>query len=579
MIKTKIDELCELLENEKNREGRADVIAGKLGMDVEKVERIGKILQEKGAMELIYPVNLISKPSIRLIKVIKRKSEDKLIGEKYLTYSIEADKVPATISIMDIKGQSRPIYHITIPEIGAYTSLFLEYVRDELARSVSIQTDEIMDPRKSDKIKKRFYEAAEKLIKNELEIDEQTLNIFAGLLLHRMHGLGDIELLMADNWLEEVAINSSAQPLSVYHRKFGWLKTNIRINSEEEIYNYASQIGRKTSREINLFSPIMDTYLLSGDRITATLFPISSHGNTITIRRFARAPWTIIDFVDPNINLFSIEMAAFLWLCVQYEMNILIVGSTASGKTSTLNALCALIPPSQRIMTIEDTRELNLPSYLKWNWISLITRNPNPEGKGEVKMLDLMLSALRMRPDRVVVGEVRKRKEAEVLFEGMHTGHSVYSTLHSDTAQQALRRLTNPPIKLPLIELQSLHLLLVLYRDRRSGIRKMYEIGEVIGSEERISLNTLYKWNIKGDVFEKVGESKRIYEELYLHTGMSKDEIENDIKEKEKIMKWMLRHHIRSVDKIGELMGVYYKIPEMVIEATEKDFPPKMVIS
>jgi flagellar protein FlaI len=127
------------------------------------------------------------------------------------------------------------------------------------------------------------------------------------------------------------------------------------------------------------------------------------------------------------------DMAALLWQAMQYEMNVLVAGGTASGKTSALNGLVALVQPFQRILTIEDTRELMLPTY-QWNWIPMITRLPNPEGLGEVTMLDLLVNALRMRPDRIVMGEIRRKREAEVLFEAMHTGHSVYSTMHADTS-------------------------------------------------------------------------------------------------------------------------------------------------
>ncbi|MFH1470266.1 MAG: ATPase, T2SS/T4P/T4SS family, partial [Candidatus Micrarchaeota archaeon] len=305
----------------------------------------------------------------------------------------------------------------------------------------------------------------------------------------------------------------------------------------------------------------------TGDRVNATLFPISTCGNTITIRRFARDPWTITDFINPKVNTMSSEMAAFLWLCMQYEMNIMVVGGTASGKTSTLNTLCALIPPSNRIITIEDTRELAIPQYLKWNWVPLVTRNPNPEGHGKVSMLDLMVSSLRMRPDRMIVGEVRKKREAEVLFEAMHTGHAVYSTLHADTASQVLRRLTNPPFDLPNVELQSLHLLVVQYRDRRQGIRRTYEISEVISSSvEMLSLNPIFRWRPRQDTFQKENDSMRIIEELNTHTGMSIDEINKDLKDKKTILTWMLDTGVRSIDQLGDIMSQYYKDPDSVLK-------------
>jgi len=322
----------------------------------------------------------------------------------------------------------------------------------------------------------------------------------------------------------------------------------------------------------------MDAHLVSGDRVSATLFPISTLGDTITIRRFARNPWTIVDFIDPKMNTLSSEMAAFLWLSIQYEMNMLVVGGTASGKTSTLNTLCHLIPPSQRTITIEDTRELSLPSYLKWNWIPLTTRNPNPEGKGGVGMLELMVGSLRMRPDRVIVGEVRRRREAEVLFEAMHTGHAVYSTVHADNAPQLIRRLTNPPIELPANELQALHLVIVQYRDRRKGVRRTSEITELTsGAAGQATLNPIYRWRPRTDTFDKVNDSLRVIEELNMHTGMTVEEIKTDISEKKLILEWMLRNNVRTVDQVGSMVGFYYKSPAEVLRAAEKNLPPEKV--
>jgi len=394
-----------------------------------------------------------------------------------------------------------------------------------------------------------------------------------------MYGLGDIELLLADDALEEIAINGSKENISVYHKKYGWLKTNLMPASEEEIYNYAAQIGRKSGRNVTVLTPIMDTHLLSGDRVSTTLFPISTCGNTITIRKFAREPWTTIDFIEPKIHTMSSDIASFLWLCMQYEMNILVAGGTASGKTSMLNTLAALIPASNRTITIEDTRELALPSYLTWNWVPLTTRNPNPEGKGGVSMLDLMTSSLRMRPDRIIVGEVRKRREAEVMFEAMHTGHAVYATMHADTAQQVLRRLSHPPFDLPVSELQSLHAIVVMHRDRRIGVRRVIEVSEVLNSSaDVLSLNNIFRWRPRQDKFEKVNDSLRIFEELNLHTGMNMDELATDLKEKKGILEWMEKRGIRNVDEVGEVVGRYYKDPVSVLKAASKDYTLKKLL-
>ncbi|PJA19243.1 MAG: secretion protein [Candidatus Diapherotrites archaeon CG_4_10_14_0_2_um_filter_31_5] len=387
-----------------------------------------------------------------------------------------------------------------------------------------------------------------------------------------MYGMGKLELLMKDNLLEEIAINSSLNPIAVYHREYGWLKTNILVEQENLIENYASQIARKVGREITNLNPILDAHLMTGDRVNATLSPISSSGNTITIRKFSRKPWTITDFITPEKHTMNSEMAAFLWMAIHYEMNLMVAGSTASGKTSALNTLCAMIPSYHRIITIEDVRELTLPDYLKWNWIPLTTRNPNPEGLGQISMFDLMMSSLRMRPDRIILGEMRRREEAEVLFEAMHTGHSVYSTIHADSGHQLIRRLTEAPMEIPSLEIEALHLVLVQYRDRKTNRRRTMEISEIdTGMHEgSVGTNTIFRWSPRTDSWDKVNEPNKFYGELNLHTGLTEQEIEKDLDERKNILEWMTEKKYNTVNQVGEVMKNYYSDSGTVARAAEK---------
>jgi flagellar protein FlaI len=364
-------------------------------------------------------------------------------------------------------------------------------------------------------------------------------------------GLGKIDILLADPNLEEVVINNHTEPVWVYHRKHGWLQTNVRIYTEARIRHYATIIGRDVGKEITTLMPLMDANLASGDRVNATLNPISSKGNTITIRKFATDPWSIIKFI--NENSISLEAAALVWMAVQNELSVIIAGGTGSGKTSTLNVIANFFPPNQRIISIEDTRELVLPKTL--HWVPLATRLANPEGKGEVTMLDLLVNSLRMRPDRIVVGEIRRKQEAQVLLEAMHTGHSVYATLHANNADEVVTRLTNPPIDIPKPMLASLSMIIVQSRNRRTGRRRTLQIAEVLPNGDP---NVLLQLDVaKGDLV-KVNNSETMLERLRLYTGMSPQQIQLDMAEKIKILKWMIKKNIVSVDAIGDVMMRYY---------------------
>jgi flagellar protein FlaI len=229
-------------------------------------------------------------------------------------------------------------------------------------------------------------------------------------------------------------------------------------------------------------------------------------------------------------------------------------------------------PPNQRVVSIEDTRELMLPDFL--HWTPLVTREPNPEGKGEVSMLDLIVNSLRMRPDRIVLGEVRRQREAEVLFEAMHTGHAVYATLHADEARQVRSRLISPPIELPETMLSALHLIVVQYRQRRTGIRRTFEIAEVIPEEKGIGLNVTYKWDARDDELRKVTESVRLINELTMHTGLSGKEIVADMNAKKRVLEYMAEKKVFQVNDVGRIVGWYYRDPERLDKFVSKRLDP-----
>lgn len=267
VINTKLDEICDMLASEKDQTAEVNVIASKLGMDPAQVERLGKEMQSSGIIELIYPMNIMQKPHLKLKKKLDAEKVSEPDGKMLDEYQIEVNHVISYVSIIDVNKESRPFYYIASPVLGPYTKVFMEHVRDDLARVITIQGEEISDSRRFGEVRDKFYGAALNQLSEELpSLDEEKRRTLAGILLHRMYGLGDIEMLMADDWLEEVAVNGSSEPISVYHRKFGWMKTNLRLESEEEIYNYASQIGRKAGREISLLMPILDAHLSTGDR-------------------------------------------------------------------------------------------------------------------------------------------------------------------------------------------------------------------------------------------------------------------------------------------------------------------------
>ncbi|HJN57259.1 MAG: ATPase, T2SS/T4P/T4SS family [Candidatus Woesearchaeota archaeon] len=483
------------------------------------------------------------------------------------TYSFDSGNIPITIKIYAKKGEFVPIYDVSIAGISKNTEIVLEKIREELTAQVSLGMVDILSMKDTGIIEKKFSQAIGTLLNKHFpDANEKVINFLKSYLIQKSLGMGSIEILMDDNDLEEVAINCAQDPVWVYHIKHGWLKTSITLPNEEQIRHYAAMIGRRVGRQITVLEPLMDAHLARGDRVNATLEPISVRGNTITLRKFAAKPWTITDFIKSET--ISTGSAALIWLGVQYELAALIAGGTATGKTSMLNVVANFFPPNQRIISIEDTREIQLPKFL--HWIPMITRLPNPEGKGEISMLDLLVNSLRMRPDRIIFGEIRRKREAEVLFEAIHTGHSVYATLHANDTNETITRLTNPPIEIPKTMLPAISMIIVQYRNRRSGIRKTFQISEILPNSET---NTLIQLDIKSGKLNKINRSKSLFNTIETFTGFSKKEMVKSLKEKESVLKWLVKQNINTVDTVGKVMAEYYTQPDYLMRFVKKNKP------
>ncbi len=247
-------------------------------------------------------------------------------------------------------------------------------------------------------------------------------------------------------------------------------------------------------------------------------------------------------------------------------MSMLFSGGTASGKTSFLNATSIFFPANRRIISIEGTRELTLPSFLQW--IPMVSRLPNPEGKGEVTLYNLMINALRQRPDIVLVGEIRTEKDAETLFEAIHTGHAVYGTVHADNAQDTIIRMTNPPINVPKVLMNALGAMIVLFRHRMKGIRRVLEFGEVMRTGD---VNVLYRWNLSDGRFAQIADMTRLAEQLMLYGGLSRKEIAMDVQEKIKVLNWMVANNVLDVDDAGSVVANYYKNRTKVMDIVDNN--------
>ena len=470
--------------------------------------------------------------------------------------------------VNDMNNDIIPQYEVTKQEYSPEEKVLLGEMRENLV-DLAISTGE------------NFQVSEEKLlndIKNFLSLrlsgtlqDNGTSNEYLDRLsrkfLRDIIGYGAIDPLIQDDELEEIMIIGTSKPIFVYHRKYGMMKTNLQFRDEGELRDLIDSIARQINRRIDQESPILDGRLMDGSRINATIPPVSADGPSLTIRKFRRDPLTIIDLI--NSRTISVDLAGFLWLCIDglgvKSANAIISGGTSSGKTTTLNALSAFINPNERIITIEDTLELQIPHE---HVIRMETRPANVEGKGELTMNDLVKNSLRQRPDRIIVGEVRA-DEAITLFTALNTGHSGFGTLHSNDARETITRLTNEPMSVPEIMIQAIDFIIMqnrIYTPSGVSFRRISEVAEVVGMEEgTVQLNKIFQWNPERDTIDNIGITSNTLQQIANLSGKSIIELQNEIENRKLVLRHMVNQNIRSVEGVNSVIELYYKNPQKVL--------------
>ena len=270
---------------------------------------------------------------------------------------------------------------------------------------------------------------------------------------------------MHDRHIEDITCNGANLPVFIYHRKYANLATNIQFD-DDELNKSALKIAQKANKQMSLTTPLVDAALPGGSRVQLTYSDIiSAKGSSFTIRKFKTDPMTPVDLIA--LDTYNADLMAVIWLCVENNKSMIIAGGTACGKTSTMNAVSFFIPGISKIISIEDTREIQLPHK---NWLPLKTREGGKNlAAGDVDMFTLLKASLRQRPEYIIVGEVRG-EEAQTLFQAMNTGHTTFSTLHAGGVNDAINRLTHDPINVPNVMFGALDLMLIQGLQHRAGV-------------------------------------------------------------------------------------------------------------
>ncbi len=460
------------------------------------------------------------------------------------------------------------VYRVIEPELNEKEKDLLKKISEALIETLEVPLSSM----KSREEAIKYLEGRVKKVVKDfgIKLDKISYLKIMYYIYRNFVGLNEIEPLMHDPNIEDISCDGVNIPVYIIHRRYGSLKTNIVFRDLDYLRDFVVKLAERCGRYVSYAEPILDATLPDGSRVAATLASdVATKGPTFTIRRYTEKPFSPIDQIE--LKTASSEMMAYFWYIVEHKASILIIGGSATGKTSFLNSLCMFIKPEAKIVSIEDTRELRLPHE---HWIPTLARMgfgiPLPTGEkyGQVTLFELLKESFRQNPDYVIVGETRG-EETYVMFQGISSGHSTMSTFHAGSIEGAIRRLISPPIQLPPQLIGSLDVVVLMVHAKEKGpsARRVKYVYEIEGVDEKGNLKTniIFEWDPAKDDFKKVSEStvvKRIAEAV----GTSYEEALKEIEIRKKIIEWMLEKGIRDYKEVSGIIMEFYRNREEVIK-------------
>ncbi|MCH7659589.1 MAG: type II/IV secretion system ATPase subunit [Euryarchaeota archaeon] len=448
-------------------------------------------------------------------------------------------------------------YHVVTPELDGFERRLLELLTEGIRTPLIHREDAGDDP---DAVLRE--ELTDQLETYGVEIGTRSFHRLFYYLRRAFRGYGKIDPLICDPHVEDISCDGYDIPLFVYHDEYTDIETNI-VFSEAELDSFVVRLAQQSGRHVSVGDPVTETTLPDGSRAELALGrEVTPRGSAYTIRKYAEEPMTPIDLI--RYGTVSAEQMAYLWLAIEHNKSLLFAGGTASGKTTAMNAVSMFIPPRAKVLTIEDTRELTLQHE---NWLSSITREGARDG-ASITMYDLLRSALRHRPEYIIVGEVRG-EEAITLFQAMNTGHTTYSTMHADSVQTVINRLENEPINVPRAMIQSLDVLCIqtLTRVGDERVRRTETIAEIDGIDGRtgeLDYSRAYRWRPETDSFER--NDGRVTDSIRKAEGWSQSELRSELDRRKEFLETLSANEITDFRRFSGLVNAYYADPETARE-------------
>jgi len=392
-------------------------------------------------------------------------------------------------------------------------------------------------------------------------IDEESVHRLFYYLYRSFQGYGKLDAVMYDPHVEDISCDGPGLPVFVYHDEYTDVESTIRYD-EDELDSFVMQLAQRSGRHVSVSDPVASTTLPDGSRIELALGKeVTPQGSAFTIRKYADEPFTPIDLLE--YGTFDLRMLTFLWLAIEHNKSLIFAGGTASGKTTSMNAVSMFIPPRSKVLTIEDTRELSLHHD---NWLSSVTRERM--GDQDITMYDLLRSALRHRPEYIIVGEVRG-EEAITLFQAMNTGHTTFSTMHADSVQTVINRLENEPINVPRPMVSSLDVLCVqtLARSGDERVRRASTVAEIEGIDQRtgeLDYSNTYAWDSRSDTFEE--RNSELLEDIREERGWSRSDLLRELDDRRRFLSHLREEDITDYRRFTSMVKKYYVDKESVLD-------------
>jgi flagellar protein FlaI len=464
------------------------------------------------------------------------------------------------------------LYEVIEPQLSRHEQELVTHLKSTLAKILGSETSTLTAGEKKSYLR---GEVEEYFRTRQITLSPLSTERIVYYIQRDFVGYGPIDALILDPLVEDISCDGVDVPLFIYHGHYESVKTSVVFADEDTLNSFIVALGQRCGKAVSVSAPILDGTTPEGHRVQATYArEITTRGASFTIRRFKEKPFTPVDLVLTGSA--SEEMIAYFWLAAEQGESLIICGGPAAGKTSTLNAIALFIPPTSKIVSIEDTREVNLPHE---NWIPGATRSGTgdrgPDGKaaGEVDMFDLVRAALRQRPNYIIVGEVRG-KETYTMFQAMATGHTTYSTMHADSVKSMVNRLENPPINTPRILLSALNNVIIQIQARtdKGVVRRLKQVLEIVGFEpetNELITNTVYEWDPGTDKFVFKGHSF-LFDKIMELKNLTHDEMDSEFQRRVAVVHYLADAKINDYRQLWKLVTGYYKDPKEVMERIQK---------